>query len=291
MRDAPSDHEDRIRALENAGGGGGVTDHGALTGLTDDDHTQYLKEKASGGTAAEVPTHTHASSSEAGTVAHSDLTGLTTGDPHTQYQKESEKGAASGYASLDGSTKVPIAELPTGTGGTNVALGNHTHAALTPDVTYWALSSAPVAVGEIDGEVVLGNWAADADVPAYFTQGSDVSAATSVFTAVTAGLYRATFCIFITPDNADYTAGASFRAQAYLDLDSGANGPGYNYISIVSKELQSSDNPLSVTLTGAVDLPLDVDTTVELKFQVFGVSSDVSVTGAYVSFTRHGALA
>jgi hypothetical protein len=25
------------------GGGGGVTDHGALTGLTDDDHPQYLK--------------------------------------------------------------------------------------------------------------------------------------------------------------------------------------------------------------------------------------------------------
>ena len=24
-----------------AGGGGGVTDHGALTGLADDDHTQY----------------------------------------------------------------------------------------------------------------------------------------------------------------------------------------------------------------------------------------------------------
>lgn len=27
---------------EQVGGGGGVTDHGALTGLADDDHTQYL---------------------------------------------------------------------------------------------------------------------------------------------------------------------------------------------------------------------------------------------------------
>lgn len=26
-----------------SGGGGGVTDHGALTGLSDDDHPQYLK--------------------------------------------------------------------------------------------------------------------------------------------------------------------------------------------------------------------------------------------------------
>lgn len=40
MRETPSDHEDRIRALEDSGGGG-VTDHGALTGLADDDHPQY----------------------------------------------------------------------------------------------------------------------------------------------------------------------------------------------------------------------------------------------------------
>ena len=31
-------------AVLEAGGGGGVTDHGALTGLADDDHTQYLNE-------------------------------------------------------------------------------------------------------------------------------------------------------------------------------------------------------------------------------------------------------
>lgn len=37
----------RVRLLEqklnSLGGGGGATDHGALTGLADDDHTQYLK--------------------------------------------------------------------------------------------------------------------------------------------------------------------------------------------------------------------------------------------------------
>lgn len=32
-------------------------------------------------------------------------------DPHTQYQKESEKGTASGYASLDAGTKIPTVEL------------------------------------------------------------------------------------------------------------------------------------------------------------------------------------
>jgi hypothetical protein len=37
------------------------------------------------------------------------------------------KAAANGYASLDGSTKVPIAQVPTGTTSSTVALGNHTH--------------------------------------------------------------------------------------------------------------------------------------------------------------------
>lgn len=249
MREPPSDHEDRIRALEDAGGGGGVTDHGALTGLADDDHTQY--------------------------------------------QLESEKGAANGYAGLDAGGLVAFSDLPTGTGASEVAIGNHTHAggSYTPDVTYWTLSSTPQAIGEVDGEISMGNWTADTDVPAYFTQGTGMSAATTVFTGETAGMYRATFCVFMTPDAADYAAAESFRVYAYFDLDAGANGPGYNYMSMGSKELQVSDNPLGVTLTGAVDLPIDVDTTVELKFAVFGVSSDVSVTGAYVSFTRMGDLA
>ncbi|UCF48283.1 MAG: hypothetical protein JSU89_14125 [Myxococcales bacterium] len=49
----------------------------------------------------------------AAATAHSSLTGLAIGDDHPQYQLRAEKSAASGYASLDGTTKVPIAELPT----------------------------------------------------------------------------------------------------------------------------------------------------------------------------------
>lgn len=45
-------------------------------------------------------------------------------DPHTGYQKESEKGAANGYASLDAGTKLPIAQVPTGSTGSTVCLGN-----------------------------------------------------------------------------------------------------------------------------------------------------------------------
>lgn len=71
-------------------GSTGVTDHGALTGLADDDHTQYHNDtrgdiryytKTANDTllaAKSDTTHNH---------AHNSLTGLTTGDPHTQYAK------------------------------------------------------------------------------------------------------------------------------------------------------------------------------------------------------------
>jgi hypothetical protein len=36
---------------------------------------------------------------------------LLASDPHTQYQKESEKGVASGYASLESDVKVTVAQL------------------------------------------------------------------------------------------------------------------------------------------------------------------------------------
>jgi len=54
--------------VKRSTGGSGVTDHGALTGLADDDHTQY--------------------------------------------QKESEKGAANGYAPLDGSGLILDSDIP-----------------------------------------------------------------------------------------------------------------------------------------------------------------------------------
>lgn len=43
----------------------------------------------------------------------------------------SARATANGVASLDATTKVPIAQLPTGTTSTTVSLGNHTHTAAT----------------------------------------------------------------------------------------------------------------------------------------------------------------
>ncbi|HET6747430.1 MAG TPA: hypothetical protein VFH06_04975 [Candidatus Saccharimonadales bacterium] len=55
-------------------------------------------------------------------ISESKVTNLTTDLAATE--KTANKGTAGGYASLDGSTKVPIAQIPTGTTGTTVALGN-----------------------------------------------------------------------------------------------------------------------------------------------------------------------
>jgi hypothetical protein len=55
------------------------------------------------------------------------------------------RGAANGVASLDATTKVPIAELPTGTTASHVAVGNHGHGAIKAIQTYY------VTTGNVTG--------------------------------------------------------------------------------------------------------------------------------------------
>ncbi len=76
-----------VGQLVLGGGGSGVTDHGALTGLGDDDHTQYLTNAR--GDARYDATGTASS----GMSAH-----LAAPDPHPQYLLPAE--AASTYAPL-----------------------------------------------------------------------------------------------------------------------------------------------------------------------------------------------
>jgi hypothetical protein len=103
---------------------GGVTDHGALTGLGDDDHPQYATD-------ADLATHAAAA------------------DPHTGYQKESEKSAASGYASLDSGTHVPQAELGSGSGGAGTKV-------LYDDQTYKTPSAGFVNPMTTEGDLIRG---------------------------------------------------------------------------------------------------------------------------------------
>jgi hypothetical protein len=55
----------------------------------------------------------------------------------------SQTGVANGVATLDGTTKVPIAQVPTGTTSTTVALGNHGHALTGAEIT----GTLPIAKG------------------------------------------------------------------------------------------------------------------------------------------------
>lgn len=57
-------------------------------------------------------------------VNHANLINLTVGDPHTQYQKESEKNAASGYAGLDGSSKLTGTQQVYGSAVNTACVGN-----------------------------------------------------------------------------------------------------------------------------------------------------------------------
>lgn len=76
-------------------GGSGVTDHGALTGLADDDHAQYLNSarhtaitgNPHGTTAAQV------GADASGTAAAAVASHVAAGDPHTQYLLESAVSA------------------------------------------------------------------------------------------------------------------------------------------------------------------------------------------------------
>lgn len=71
--------------VEHDPGSVSAVDHGALSGLLDDDHTQYLKEKVAGGLAGEIPVHTHQAAAECGQIDHG-LANVGLGDDdHTQY--------------------------------------------------------------------------------------------------------------------------------------------------------------------------------------------------------------
>ncbi|MBE3072480.1 MAG: PKD domain-containing protein, partial [Acidobacteria bacterium] len=77
------------------------------------------------------------------------------------YQAIAEKGSVDGYADLDGSALVPIAQLPTGTSGTTVALGD---AAAALDASHVAAADPHTG------------YALDTDLHAAVTLGADAGA-------------------------------------------------------------------------------------------------------------------
>lgn len=110
---------------------GGSSDHGALTGLADDDHTQYQtrseKDAVSGYCGLDASGLVPDARIPAGIARDSEVSAAVAAheaasDPHPGYQRESEKAAANGYASLDSSTLVPRAQLGSGTPSSSVFL-------------------------------------------------------------------------------------------------------------------------------------------------------------------------
>jgi hypothetical protein len=94
-----------------ASGGGGSVPTG--TGF------RHVTSGAEDGAAALV---TNADVSASAAIAQSKIATLTT--DLAAKEATANKGVASGYASLDGSTKVPIAQIPTGTTASTVTIGN-----------------------------------------------------------------------------------------------------------------------------------------------------------------------
>lgn len=128
--------------------------------------TSHAASHATGGSDQITPAAIGAEVSGAATTALA--AHVAAGDPHSQYQRESERAAANGYASLDAATKVPLAQLPTGTSSSTVALGDAptaavaTHTGLPDPHPQYALESAlggaaALDVGTTAGTVAAGN--------------------------------------------------------------------------------------------------------------------------------------
>lgn len=85
-------------------------------------------------------------------------------DPHTGYQKESEKGAASGYASLDSGGQVPAAQIPAIaiTAFLGVVANQAAMLALTGQYGDWCTRSDDGKVYVITGSdpTIIGGWTA-----------------------------------------------------------------------------------------------------------------------------------
>lgn len=79
-----------------------VADHSAAA----DPHPNYALD-------SDLSAHVAAPDPHTAYALDSDLAShVGAADPHTGYQRESEKAAANGYASLDASTLVPVAQIP-----------------------------------------------------------------------------------------------------------------------------------------------------------------------------------
>jgi hypothetical protein len=185
--------EDAVFAVP-AGGGGGVTTYNGRAGAV---------VPVVGDAVLDINAHVALADPHTQYALDSDLAAhVAAADPHVQYQKESEKDAASGYAGLDATTKVPIAEIPTGVTGVTVPFGNDARFsdARTPTAhaaSHGAAGGDPVTLTEAqitnlvaDLAAKLGNLASF--FPAYTADGvfDAVNALPAIFSSLGSGKLR-----------------------------------------------------------------------------------------------------
>jgi hypothetical protein len=90
-------------------------------------------------------------------------------------QVTSAKGAANGYCGLDAGAKVAIGNIPTGTTGTTVALGNHSHSGLYDPAGTAAAAVAAEAATREAVDLALAGDIADGDALAQQLTGKDAA--------------------------------------------------------------------------------------------------------------------
>lgn len=131
----------------------GVTDHGLLTGLADDDHAQYHTD-ARGDARYSQLGHTH---------AIADVVNL-------QATLNSKASVLHTHDAGDVSSGIfQIARIPTGTTNTTVSLGDHTHGNITSAGTVGAAANLPL-ITTTGGVVTTGTFGSTANT---FCQGND----------------------------------------------------------------------------------------------------------------------
>ena len=149
-----NDRADDLQAQITAG-----ADHGGLSGLADDDHTQYLNvsrhdsDNHSGLAAGDLPTHTHEGGSQAGKLDHGlALNGLTD-DDHTQYLDASRHDTD--HALVGGVNAQPLAMISVGLDGSSHDIPNLTRTQLLFDTVRWEVDPLGLLVLDANGGVEL----------------------------------------------------------------------------------------------------------------------------------------